>query len=131
MHADIFPFPRHNWQRLESSSNFQVTSFHSLTCVTLCDIFGNLSLHASPPEILSEILVHLGAIRMNGKFREMCFVQDLFPQLMIFGTTRRSSNHKIPLWSTRKHLYLFSPSTTFCLMIPTLLSCNCAMMTLS
>ena len=48
-----------------------------------------------------------------------------------FGTTRRSLNHKIPLWSTRKHLYLFSPSSTFCLIIPTLLSCNCAMMTWS
>ena len=39
----------------------------------------------SPTEIVPKILVHFGATRMNGKLREMCFIQDSFLQFMIFG----------------------------------------------
>jgi hypothetical protein len=44
--------------------------------------------------------------------------------LWSLGTTIRSLNHKIPSWSTQKHLYFPSPCVIFCLMILTpLLRC--------
>ena len=53
----------------------------------------------------------------------ICFRSSWF-----FGTTMWLSNHRTPLWSWQKHLYFLSPWESFCLMIPTTLSCDCAMM---
>jgi hypothetical protein len=42
-----------------------MTGFDSLADITFGDILGNFSFHTSPPELLFQILVHLGAARVH------------------------------------------------------------------
>ena len=65
-----------------------MTSFNPLTNVTLGNILGYLPFHSGPPIIMSKVLIHLGAVGMNRKLGEMCFIKDLFSELMVLR------NHK-------------------------------------
>jgi hypothetical protein len=42
--------------------------FHPVASITLGYILGYIHLHIGPPEILLQILVHLGTAGMNGEF---------------------------------------------------------------
>ena len=50
-------------------------NLHAATDVAFSNILGNFSLHASPPEFAAEVLVHLGATRVDGYGRLMCFLE--------------------------------------------------------
>ena len=50
-------------------------SLHTATDVAFSNILSNFSLHASPPEFATEILVHLGTTRVDGYGRIMSFLE--------------------------------------------------------
>jgi hypothetical protein len=58
---------------------------NSLTNVTLRDMLCNFSFHASPSEVLSQVLVHLGTAGVHGELGQMCLVQYLLAKLMVLG----------------------------------------------
>ena len=62
-----------------------MTGFNPLTNITLGNIFSYLPLHSGSPIILSKVLVHLGATRMNKELGEVYFIKYLFPELTVFG----------------------------------------------
>jgi hypothetical protein len=50
--------------------------FHPVASITLGYILGYINLHVGPPEILSQILVHLGTAEMNREFGHMSLIKD-------------------------------------------------------
>jgi hypothetical protein len=62
-----------------------MTGLNPLANITLRDISCNLSLHASPPEVLFQILVHLGTTRVHREFGQMGLIQYLLTKLMVLG----------------------------------------------
>src|SRR5579883_3153911 len=85
IHADVFPLPGWNRQRLQRTGYFQVAGLNPLASVTLGHILGDFSLHSGPPKILFHVLVHLGTAWVDCKSGLMCLIQNLFPELVIFG----------------------------------------------
>jgi hypothetical protein len=49
---------------------------HPVASVALGDILGYINLHIGPPEILFQILVHLGTVGMNRKFGLVSLIED-------------------------------------------------------
>jgi hypothetical protein len=47
-----------------------------------------VNFHIGPPEIFLQILIHLGASRVNGEYGKMSFIKDGFLNLFVSG------NHK-------------------------------------
>jgi hypothetical protein len=58
--------------------------FHPVASITLGYILGYINLHVGPPEILFQILVHLGTTGMNREFGHMSLIKD---DLLISGST--------------------------------------------
>jgi hypothetical protein len=50
--------------------------FHSMTSIALGYILGCIHFHVGPPEILLQILVHLGTAGMNRELRHMSLIKD-------------------------------------------------------
>src|SRR5664279_673408 len=55
-------------------------SLDTTTYVAFSNKLSNFSLHSSPPEPLTEILIHLSATRVNGKRRFMSFPENCLSQ---------------------------------------------------
>jgi hypothetical protein len=83
IHADVFPFPCRNIQKLQQSGRPQVISFDPSTCVTFCDIASGLTLHSSPPELRFQIMIHLRVAGVDGILRSMSLIKDFLAQLMV------------------------------------------------
>jgi hypothetical protein len=47
------------------------------TSVALCNILSSLALHSCPPELRFQVMIHLGAVRVNRIFGGMSFMKDL------------------------------------------------------
>jgi hypothetical protein len=62
--------------------------FHPVASIALGHILGYIHLHVGPPEILLQVLVHLGTAGMNREFGHMSFIKD---DLLNFRIVR---NHK-------------------------------------
>jgi len=62
----------------------QVARFNPFTNVTLRHILGDFPLHSRPPQLLSEVLIHFVAARMDGIPREMSLIKDPLSKLQIF-----------------------------------------------
>jgi hypothetical protein len=45
-----------------------MAGFHPVASIALSYILGYINFHIGPPEILFQILVHLGTVGMNRKF---------------------------------------------------------------
>ena len=108
-----------------------MTGFHPLTCVTFWNtlvISLFIRVHQKFCFRSWYILLLPGWIE---NFDRCALSRICFQSSWFFGTTKQLSNHKIPLWSCRKHLYLLSPCASFCLMMLMLLSWACAIMTWS
>jgi hypothetical protein len=50
--------------------------FHSVASIALGYILGYINFHVEPPEILFQILVHLGTTRMNREFGHVSLIKD-------------------------------------------------------
>ena len=76
VHTDFIPFPLGNLEGLKQSSQSLVLSLDPLTNVTVLDERHDLSLHAMPPELLPEVLIHFGSSRVNGVEGLVCLLHD-------------------------------------------------------
>jgi hypothetical protein len=78
--------------------------FHSVAGITLSYILGYIDFHVGPPEILFQILVHLGTAGMNREFGHMNFIKD---DLLNFRIDR---NHKA--FAEPDHILVILPKTS-------------------
>jgi hypothetical protein len=62
-----------------------MTGLNPLADITLRDISYNFLLHASPPKVLFQILVHLGTIGVHREFGQMGLIQYLLTMLIVLG----------------------------------------------
>jgi hypothetical protein len=62
--------------------------FHLVESMSLGYILGYINFHIGPPEILFQILVHLGTTGMNREFGHMSLIKDCLPNFWI------DRNHK-------------------------------------
>jgi hypothetical protein len=65
IHTDVFPFPRGNRQWLQDTSSLEMAGFNPLEDIAPSNIPGYFSFHASPLEVLSQVLVHFSTTRMH------------------------------------------------------------------
>jgi hypothetical protein len=65
-----------------------MTCFHPVASIALGYILGYIYFHVGPPEILLQVLVHLGTVGMNRKFGLVSLIED---DLLNFRINR---NHK-------------------------------------
>jgi hypothetical protein len=63
--------------------------FHPVASIALGYILGYIDFHVGPPEILFQILVHLGTTGMNREFGHVSLIKD---DLLNFRIDR---NHKV------------------------------------
>jgi hypothetical protein len=50
--------------------------FHPVASIALGYILGYIHFHVGPPEILLQVLVHLGTAGMNREFGHVSFIED-------------------------------------------------------
>jgi hypothetical protein len=91
--------------------------FHPVASIALGYILGYIHFHIGPPEILLQVLVHLGTAGMNRKFGHMSFIKDDLRNFRIDKNHKAFAEPDHILVSFRKQVYLGSPSASFCLMI--------------
>src|SRR4051812_31326010 len=83
VHLNVVPFPLWNFEWLKQTCWFLVLCFHSPAHVTLRYKPGNILFHPGPPKTLLEVLVHLGATRVDRKLRIMSLLHDDFPEISL------------------------------------------------
>jgi hypothetical protein len=83
IHADVFPFPDRNIQRLQQSDLSHMISLDSLTAVAFHNIASGLALHRSPPELCLQTMIHLCAARVDEIFLSVGFIKYLLAQLIV------------------------------------------------
>src|SRR3954466_17041 len=65
VHLNLLPFPFRNREGLQSSSRSLIFCLDATANVTLINITSNVLLHIRPLVPLTNVLVHLGATRVN------------------------------------------------------------------
>src|ERR1041384_1912910 len=83
VHLNVVPLPLRNFYWLKQPCWLLVLCLHSSAHITLGDKTGNIPLHTSPPETLLEVLIHLGATRVDGQLRIMCLLHDDLSQVSL------------------------------------------------
>jgi hypothetical protein len=53
-----------------------MAGYHPVASIALGYILGYIDFHVGPPEILFQILVHLGTAKMNREFGRMSLIED-------------------------------------------------------
>jgi hypothetical protein len=123
IHADIFSFPSRNVQRLQQSGRSHMISLDPSTRVTFCNIVSSLTLHSSPLELRFQIMIHLCAVRVDGIFGTMSFMQ-----LMVLWNHQTVLEPKsaflIHMETVNLRITLGQPSLDVCDSFITALSCN-------
>src|SRR3954471_23019316 len=77
VHFNLVPFPFRNREWLQSSIRSLMFRFDATANVTLVNISSDVLLHVRPPIPLTNVLVHLGASRMNGQRGIVSFFHDI------------------------------------------------------
>jgi hypothetical protein len=77
IHTDVSPLPGRSILRLQQTSMFEMICFDPSTSVTFCNIADSLALHPRPSELHFQVMVHLGAARVNRIFGCVSFIKDL------------------------------------------------------
>src|SRR3954464_5539743 len=72
VHLNLVPLPLWNRDWLQSSSRSLMFCLDATANVTFFNITSNVLLHIGPPELRTNVLVHLGASRMNGQRDLVC-----------------------------------------------------------
>jgi hypothetical protein len=128
IHAYVIPLLVRNTQWLQQSSMFHVVGLYLPVGITLRQIGSYLMFHSCPPELLPQILIHLGTTQMNRVPRSMSFIKNFLFEASFFGTRKLSLNHIVPSASSRKQASFGSLSHILLLIYPMTLSCFCAAM---
>jgi hypothetical protein len=68
IHANVFPFPCRDIQRLQQYSRPHMFGLDPSACVAFCNIVSSLVLHSSPLELRFQIMIHLCAAGVDGIF---------------------------------------------------------------
>src|SRR3954466_8142849 len=77
VHLNLVPFPFRNREGLQSYSRSLMFCLDATANVTLIDITSNVLLHIRPPVLLTNVLVHLGATRVNRQRGVVSLFHDL------------------------------------------------------
>jgi hypothetical protein len=83
IHTDVFPFPSRSIQWLQQTGSSEMICLDSSTSVAFCNKASSLALHSCPPELCFEVMVHLGASRVNIIFGCVNFIKDLLLQSLV------------------------------------------------
>jgi hypothetical protein len=83
IHTDVFPLLGRSIKWLQQSMRSEMICLDPLISVTFCNIASSLARHFCPPEVCFQIMVHLGATRVNRIFGCMSFIKDLLSQPLI------------------------------------------------
>src|SRR3954466_2868658 len=83
VHLNLVPFPFRNKEGLQSSSRSLMLCLDATANVTFIDITSNVLLHVRPPELLTNVLVHLGAIRVNRQRRVVSRFHDMWGHVQV------------------------------------------------
>src|SRR5664279_5001103 len=83
IHTNLIPFPDRDRNRTKCSSRSLMFCFDTTTDVAFRHELSNFSLHSSPPEPLSQILIHLCTARMDRQRGLMSFLKDQLLQLSL------------------------------------------------
>jgi hypothetical protein len=65
IYTDVFPLPGRSIQRLQQIGRSEMICLEPLTSVTFYNIASSLMLYFCPPELHFQVMVHLGAARVN------------------------------------------------------------------
>src|SRR4051812_26661616 len=76
VHLYVVPLPLRNLKWLKQPCWLLMLCFHSPAHITPGDKTGHILLHTSPPKALLEVLIHLGATRVDRQLRVMGFLQN-------------------------------------------------------
>src|SRR5664279_392061 len=82
VHTNFIPFPDRNRNRTKGTRRSLMFCFDTTTDVAFRYELSNFSLHPSPPEPLSKILVHFCATRMDRQRGIMSFLKNHLFQLL-------------------------------------------------
>jgi hypothetical protein len=128
IHADVFPFPGRDIQRVHLFDRSHMIGLDSLTRVAFCNIASSLVLNSSTPELHLQIMIHLHATRVDGIFVSMSFIEYLLTQLMVLWNHQMVLEPKSALIIHTKtvdlRITLGQPPLDMCDSIITALSCN-------
>jgi hypothetical protein len=65
--------------------------FHPVASIALGYILGHMNLHIGPPEILLQILIHLGTAGVNRELGHMSLIKNCLPNFLVNGNYKASS----------------------------------------
>src|SRR3954468_3507273 len=77
VHLNLVPLPFRNREWLQSSSRSLMFCLDATANVTFFNITSNVLLHVRPPVPLTNVLVHLGATRVNRQGSVVSFFHDI------------------------------------------------------
>jgi hypothetical protein len=83
IHTDVFPLPGRSIQRLQQSGMSEMICLDPSTSAAFCNIVSGIALHSCPPELRFQVMVHLGATRVNRIFGCMSFIKYLLLQCLV------------------------------------------------
>src|SRR3954465_4025869 len=93
IHLNVIPFPLRNLKWLKQPCWPLMLCFHSPAHITPGDKTGNIPLHTSPPKALLEVLIHLGATRVDRQLRVMGLLQNDLSETSLFGNNNSLLEH--------------------------------------
>src|SRR3954467_2151166 len=77
VHLNLVPFPFRNREGLQSSTRSLMFYLDATANVTFINITSNVLLHVRPPVPLTNVLVHLGATKVNRQGSVVSFFHDI------------------------------------------------------
>jgi hypothetical protein len=83
IYADVFPLLGRNIQQLWQTDMSQMIFLDPSTSAAFCHIASSFALHSCPPELHFQVMIHLGATRVNRIFGCMSFIKDLLSQPLV------------------------------------------------
>src|SRR3954469_12109353 len=86
VHLNVIPLPLRNLKWLKQPCWILVLCLHSPTHITLGHKPSNIPLHTSPPKTLLEVLIHLGATRVDRQLRIMSLLHDDLSEVSLLGS---------------------------------------------
>src|ERR1041384_5964230 len=93
VYLNLVPFPFRNREGLQSSSRSLIFCLDATANVTLINITSNVLFHTRPPIPLANVLVHLGATRVNRQRSIMSFFHDMRGLVQVPMPALAVSNH--------------------------------------
>src|SRR4051812_38950618 len=93
VHLNLVPLPFRNREWLQSSSRSLMFCLDAMANVTFRNISGNVLLHVRPPEPLTNVLVHLGAARVNRQRGIVSFFHNMRGLVQVLMPALAVSNH--------------------------------------